>query len=190
MRLFVQYLRVRRTLSAAVTVVLLAALSGLAASWPGLEIPPVLVLTLMPAAIAACISLSMTGPFGELERTAARPLAPLRICRLGGLLLAALLMLAVATTVPDARLVLLRNTVGYAGLTLAVATFVGPAYSWITPLLYSAVAFLGGGHVLWAWPLRPAHHNLAAALAFGLLAIGLGMVALRGTGDRATEMEA
>ncbi len=192
MRLFSLYLRGRRAGYAAGSILLVAVMAGLALALSDSDIIPLIVM-LMPVAVAAIIGLSTSTPFGQLEQTVSYPLAALRLGHLGGLVLVALLALigaTIGTTASENWLALARNILGYAGLALIAATLLEPAYSWSVPVVYGIAVLVAGSEKLWAWPLQPAGDGPAAALAAGLLAVGLALVALRGTGDGPTEMEA
>ncbi len=193
MRLFSLYLRTRRTRHSIAYILLLAAVVGLSFAWSNPGALMVLILTLMPAAIANILGLSVTNPFGDLEQIASHPLAVLRLGHLAGLVLAAVLALTIAgiaTTAPAIWLVLVRNTLGYAGLALIAATRLSPAYFWLVPVLYGGMVFAGSSEALWAWPLRPSGDAAAGAVAGGLLLLGLMIVANRDRGLRPGNMGA
>jgi hypothetical protein len=194
MRRFALYLRSRRVGQALGGILLVAFMVGLLLAAGDGRSMAALVAVLPPAGMAAIIGLSAATPFGPLERSMSFPLAVLRLGHLGGLVLVAALTLGAATLGTPAPLewvgAVVRNLLGYAGLALLVATLLAPAYSWSLPVAYAIAVLAFGDERLWAWPLRPATHQPAAALSFALLVAGLGLMALWGPADAAAELEA
>lgn len=141
-----------------------------------------LILIVLPLAPAAVIGSSLRSPFGETEVTASRPLPPLRLGHLGGLLAVAALAFAAANTAApgeDFHWLLVRNGAGYAGLALVGGRLVGAAASWVVPVAYGmfvVVAPLAGAlhrDSRWLWPLHPPAERPAAIGALALLLAGV-----------------
>ena len=188
-RLFGLYLRARRVGPA------LACLAGVAAAtWALLGLSDdralvKLILVVLPLAPAAVVGTSLRSPFGETEATASRPLPPLRLGHLVGLLAVAGLALAAANSAApgeDFRWLLVRNGAGYAGLAFAGGRLLGAAASWVAPVAYGMVvvaAPLSGAldrESRWLWPLHPPAERPAALIAAGLLLAGLVVAAIAG----------
>lgn len=159
----------------------------------GMPIVPMRVF--VPMAAALIIGVATHGPFGEVERSASRPLPPIRLGYFLGLLLwgAATLALLAMTWEGDTLQVFLRNMAGFAGLGFLTAPVTGGRLSWAVPFTYGILAFWIG--VLstpvqwWAWPMQPVDNNLAAGIAVGLLAVGLAVASIFGARDTAGEAE-
>ncbi len=161
------------------------------------------LLLVFGALAAACVvGASTRSPFGDAELAAARPLSPLRLGHLSGLLLwAALTLSAVlfAFDLDGARpeyplLVLLRNLAAFAGLALLTARLAGARLSWLSPFV-AAVAYLtlmgSGNDVLAYWASRSydGAHGPAWAVSLAVLALGLGLVCPYGARESAAESE-
>ncbi|WP_455351394.1 hypothetical protein [Streptomyces sp. SYSU K217416] len=87
--------------------------------------------------------------------------------------------------------VLGRNTVGYIGIAMFVASFVGPRAAAVVtaavPLVCAATGWAQGGQPEpWAWVLQPAQSVSAVAAAVLILAIGTVTTLLRSTPLRMT----
>ena len=155
------------------------------------------VLLLVPLTAACVVGVGAHSPLGEAERTASYPLPALRLGHLGGLLLWGAAVLSVAALGWDRRYVeweLARNLAGLSGMALLAARFVGGRLSWPLPLAYGALALLmgrgeSGEWARWAWVMHPPTGRLAAALALGLLAAGLAVLAVQGPRESAGEAE-
>jgi hypothetical protein len=173
-----------------------AAAAGLA-----LEASDYADLTLMlrmtaPLAAAVVVGVAVRSPFGEAERTASRPLPPLRLTHLALLLACGGGGLALASLLPDdgSLGMLLRNGAGFAGLALLGARGLGPGASWLFPFGYGTVAsfaYFSGHHPdrWWLWPLQSADDGSALAIALALLAVGLANVVPTGARDGLDEGE-
>ena len=101
--------------------------------------------------------------------------------------------LALAVTwwsVPDGAWTLVRNLVGFTGLTLLAARILGSGLSWAVPLGYAVLSLLApqsGQIPAWAWSVRGATDRGAAVIAMALLLAGLVLVARSGARDRPGE---
>lgn len=209
MRLTGLYLRSRRVGGAVVTLVLVALLAWAGTQYSlsqpsnrveGGALIPFLVLG---ALAAACVVGAGAGsPFGEAERTVSRPLSPIRLGHLSGLLLFSIVVLAAALLTfdlhgarpADPTLMLLRNLAGFGGLALLTARFFGARLSWVLPLAFGiAPVFAGmrpdGSFANWAWQMKPGDDLVSWAISLALLAVGLGLVCFQGTREPADEAE-
>ena len=135
------------------------------------------------AGAAAIITVTTRSPFGESESIFARWLPLLRLACTMLLLVAAVGALAAAAAIggglDGGNLDLLRNTAGFTGLGLLLATLTGGSLAWTGPVAYMIIAEYAIVQ-LWTtplvWPARPSHDNGAtiwAAVAFttGVIAI-------------------
>lgn len=147
-------------------------------------LPLVLIL---PVAFAVVISLSTRSWLPELERTAPRNLARLRLVHAAGLcvLACALIVapLAAGSGSADA-LAGVRNLLGCAGLGYIGAVLAGGELSWLLPLAYALpVPLLGvdASHrpESWAWMLDPAGAGRSWIWAGALIAVGVAAFAAR-----------
>ena len=202
MRFAALYLRSRRAGGAVATLLLVAFLSWAGTQYSlsqhnrvdGGALIPFLVLG---ALAAACVVGAGAGsPFGEAERTVSRPLSPIRLGHLGGLLLIAALTLgAVLLTIdlhgarPGApTFMLMRNLVGFGGLALLFARVAGARLSWVLPLVLGIAPVFGGlrpdgTFPAWAWQMQPGNDNLSWAISLALFLAGLALICLLGTRD-------
>lgn len=148
-----------------------------------------LILIVLPLAPAAVIGAGLRSPFGETEVTASRPMPPLRLAHLAGLLAVAALALAAANTAApgeDFGWLLVRNGAGYAGLALIGGRLAGAAASWVVSVAYGmfvVVAPLAGAldrASPWLWPLHPPAERPAATIALALLLAGVAVAAVFG----------
>ena len=126
-RLATLFLRSRQTgpISIALAAVAIAAGLGLAAS--NNDDLNRFLRMVAPLAVAVVIGAGAGSPFGEAERTASRPLPPVRFGHLVLLLATGAALLALADVAPaDGGLgVLLRNGAGFVGLSLIGARLLG-----------------------------------------------------------------
>ena len=162
----------------------------------GALIPLLAFVTLMAAGV---ISAGSGSPFGEVERTVARPLPPLRLCHLAGLFSAAAVLLAavllsfdLAGAWPDPLPALFRNLAGFFGMALLTARLVGARLSWTVPATFGMAAYLAArrpddSFAPWAWQMQPGLDELSWTLALLLFAAGLGLVCLYGAREPAEE---
>lgn len=188
-RLFVLFLRSRLagwgTLGLAV-VALGFLLYG--ALWAGSAELGGIVAVVVPLLLTVLIVGTTRSPFGEPERAASRPLAPLRFGQLTGMAgVAALSLILAAFTWPDAesgsdlRWLLLRNLLGLLGLGLLAALPLGASLGWVAPSLVGFLALFtkpndlsGSSHdALWTWPTRAADDTSALVIALLLVVLGL-----------------
>jgi hypothetical protein len=168
-----RFLASRRAYAAAVWIVAAVLAARIAEHWTGRTPPADVILPLVTALLPAAVIAGSTGhPFGELERVAARPLAPLRLVHLG--LLVAVALTAVTVRHPGSAAA--RDLVGLTGVALLTAAVLGAHLSWTVPLGY-AVVCIGASSLgrpgLPVWPLLPAADPGAAVFAAVLLGLGL-----------------
>ncbi len=200
MRLTGLYLRSRRTGGAVLTLVLVTLLAWAGTQYSlsqpsnhveGGALIPFLVLG---ALAAACVVGAGSGsPFGEAELTVSRPLSPIRLCHLGGLIVFSIVVLAAALLTFDLHgtrpaaptLMLLRNLAGFGGLALLIARFFGARLSWVLPLAFGIAPVFGtlspdGTFPIWAWQMQPGDNWIAWAISLALFAAGLALICLFG----------
>jgi len=194
MRLIALYLRSRLAGRIVALLVAVATLTWLWVWWTGSSAITLTLLPLaMPLAGAALIGASTGSPFGESEATASRSLGPLRIGHLTGLLVVAVVALALAVVpwnVSDGAWTLVRNLAGFTGLALLAARVLGSGLSWAVPLGYAVLSLLApqsGQIPAWAWSVRGATDRGAAVIATALLLAGLVLVARSGARDLGRE---
>lgn len=161
-----------------------------------------LLLVFGTLAAACVVGASARSPFGDAELAAARPLSPLRLGHLSGLLFWAALTLSTALLAFDldgARpeyplLVLFRNLAAFAGIAFLTARLAGARLSWLPPF-FAAVAYLtlmgSGNDVLARWANRSydGSHGPAWAVSLAALVLGLGLICLHGARVSAAESE-
>ena len=206
-RLLTLYLRSRHAGWTLLVVALMAPCSWAGTAWlislpevglgRGALVPLLAFVTLMAASV---ISAGSGSPFGDVERTVARPLPPLRFCHLAGLLSAAAVLLAatlisfdLADAWPDPLPALLRNLAGFFGLALLTARLVGARLSWIVPAAFGMGAYLAArrpddSFAPWAWQMQPGLNGLSWTVALLLFAVGLVLVCLYGAREPAEEI--
>lgn len=149
-----------------------------------------LLLATVSLGAATAIGVSARSPFGDTERVVSRPLPPLRLMHLAGLIALAALALGLANRTETAgwtEWMLVRNFAGYTGLALITARLIGASLSWITPVAYGMAAFMTMSERRWAWPLKPGDDEWAAWTAVILLLTGLALIVLTGGRDRIEE---
>ncbi len=207
-RLLTLYLRSRRAGWTLLVVALLAPCSWAGTAWlisrpevgvgRGALVPLLAFVTL---AAAGVISAGSSSPFGDVERTVARPLPPLRLCHLAGLLSAAAVLLAavlltfdLAGAWPDPLPALLRNLAGFSGMALLTAWLAGARLSWTIPTTFGIGAYLAArrpddSFAPWAWQMQPGQDVLSWTVALLLLAAGFGFACLHGPREAAEERE-
>lgn len=161
-----------------------------------------LLLVFGTLAAACVVGASTRSPFGDTELTTTRPLSPLRLGHLCGLLLWAALTLStvlLAFDLDGARpeyplLVLLRNLAALTGLALLTAWVVGARLSWVPPFV-AAIAYLtlmaSDNDVLASYANRSydGAHGPALVVSLAALALGLGLVCAHGARESAAESE-
>ncbi len=142
---------------------------------------------LSPLAAAAIVAAGARSPFGDAERTASRPLAPLRLGHLMGLLLLAAVGLAVVAArwgATDSEWSYLRNLAGFTGLALLAARVLGGGIAWVIPFGYGGWALYRFGQTTpWDWAVQTATDRGAAMIALVLLLAGLAAVVPSGARD-------
>ena len=182
---------------------LVAILASAAGGWLLLALSPdrqmsKLVELVVPLAPAVVIGSGTWSPLGEIEDTAGRPLVPLRLLHLGGLLASAAATLALAglaASGANTHWVLVRNLAGYTGLALIGARLQGPAFAsafcWALPVGYASLVFAASERLerTWAWAGQPASRGSALAIAVALLVIGLALILPARNWQRASEGE-
>ena len=195
-RLTVLFLRSRMTGPSLLVLTAVAAAAGLALDASTNTDLTLLLRLTAPLAAAVVVGVAVRSLFGEAERTASRPLPPLRLVHLALLLAGGGGGLALANVLPDggALGMLLRNGAGFVGLALLGARILGTAASWLLPLVYGGgvfVAYLAQPErdPWWRWPLQPADDGSALAIALALLAGGLANVVIAGARDGPDEEE-
>jgi len=146
------------------------------------------ILTLATLAAACAVGVGARSPFGDIERTVARPLPPPRLLHLGGLLAWAALVLALAPLAFDLKgarpaqllLALLRNLAGLTGLALLSARLISARAAWIAPLAFLTFSTVAvrqvEGPTLWAWPFRAGADGAPGVAALALLVVSLWLV--------------
>lgn len=158
------------------------------------------VLLMMPLISAVIIVVGVNNPFGEVERTASLPLAPLRLTHLGGLFAwgaGTLCLAGSGCEWPYPEVALVRNLAGFVGLGLFASRAIGARLSWVAPLAFGVLAYQIGNvevnqrveWVRWAWPMRPSTDPISFAIASVLLLAGLGTVCLLEGRDTVGGME-
>ncbi|MGW9597567.1 hypothetical protein ACWHLZ_45815 [Streptomyces chartreusis] len=75
--------------------------------------------------------------------------------------------------------VMVRNVIGYVGLTALASTAFGARTCWLPVMVYTFTAYLtaprqsyGAPHT-WAWPLQPGSEPAAWAIAGALFVVGM-----------------
>ncbi|CAN5699685.1 hypothetical protein BH24ACT21_BH24ACT21_09250 [soil metagenome] len=166
------------------------------------SMPFVYVLILAPVLVASAIGSGVHSPFGETERTAARPLSPLRFGHFFGLIsLASLALVLVAffwridgDDTSHTIFMLVRNVGGFTGIAFFTALILGGKLSWVSPLVFSMYVLLrglkpDGVWARWAWPARPATDELSWVIPLVLLVAGLILVCVFGPCESAHDSE-
>ena len=204
MRLAGLYLRSRLAGYALAVLLVVALISCAAGLWlllqpsadSGRSLVPVLLFA--PLVVACILGASTHSPFGEMERTVARPLPALRLCHLAGLLLFSAVVLclgALTWNQEHVALALVRNLAGLSGMALLSAHPLGARLSWGPPFAFVAIIpFVGKGNggaegAWWAWIDQPVTHGSSWTIALALLAAGLAAVCLLGARGSAGEAE-
>ena len=147
--------------------------------------------------LVAALTMTLSGPDDELDRTGARPWPVRRAVHL----LTALVLVAgllLVTHLTGARFgpmsLVLRDTAGLVGLTALSAAVIGTAKAWFVPLGWTlaAILFPQGDHLLGrvlTWQAQEPSSR-AAAVTAGVLAVG-GLIAYAVSGPaRGTPAEA
>ena len=198
-RLACLYLRSRLAGWSSVTLATLALCAWAGTAWL-LSLPHsdvengslVPMLTLATLAAACVVGVGASSPFGDIERTVARPLPPLRLLHLGGLLAWAALVLTVALLAFDLEgarpaqplLALLRNLAGLTGLALLSAPLIGARGTWIPPLAFLTFSTVAVHQIedptLWDWPFRDGADRAPGIAVLALLVVGLWLLCSRG----------
>lgn len=161
-----------------------------------------LLLVFTPLAVASVVGTGAGSPFGEAERTAARPLSPLRFGHLAGLLLCAAMLLVVVLLSFDLEGALLdqplpalfRNLMGLCGMALLTARLLGARLSWTVPLAFVMIAYLRARlpddtFAAWAWQMQPGWDGVSWVVAAVLIVAGLVVVCLYGARETVGEPE-
>ena len=189
-RLTILFLRSRLAVPALIVLVAIAAAAGLALDASAYADLTLLLRMTAPLAAAVVVGVAVRSPFGEAERTASRPLPPLRLTHIALLLGCGAGGFALASLLPDdgALGMLLRNGAGFVGLALIGARVLGSAASGLLPLAYGGAVFFAyvarpDHDPWWRWPLQPANDGSALAISLALLATGLALVVLTGVRD-------
>lgn len=150
--------------------------------------------TLCPLAAATLIGVTTHSPFGELGRTASRPLGSFRFGQVAGLsLLAVTFLMLAAWHWPGAGedWILARNLAGFVGITLLAAAVAGARLAWAVPVAVGLGSFFvtinSGGSTRWAWAIQPSGDRLSLVIALALLVLGLAVVTRYGARDAVNE---
>lgn len=204
------YLRSRRAAYAAggvLGIVLCAwGLGGWILSIPGVgakSVPLVYIQVFAPVLTACMVGAGAYSPFGETERTMARPLPPLRFGHLVGLTSCAAVAFVFVVLAwrlggeEQSRMVLtlLRNLAGFSGLTLLAAWIVGGRLAWVFPLVFSTYALIRGSKpdgtewARWAWPMRPVSDDLSWTISLVLMAVGFTVICMFGGRESVQDSE-
>ena len=141
---------------------------------------PLNALFIISLAPAVVVSTSVFSPFGEIEQVASRPLASFRFVHLVGLLAWSVVTLAFSAFVwrqEYAELIVLRNLMGFTGLSLLSVPLIGSRLSWVIPFIFGMLALRIGtieANIVawWAWPFHPARSMIAVVLVLALLVVG------------------
>ncbi|GKQ35493.1 hypothetical protein [Streptomyces sp. A012304] len=147
------------------------------------------VVVLAPLLAAAVIGGSLHSPSEELDRTAVRRWWPWRLAQLLAptAVAAALLSLAVLgdpTGFGPAAMV--RNTLGWAGVTAVAAVTLGARLSWLPAFAYGCAVCAASDGVrgravtVWAWPAQPGHATGAWLVAGAVFALGTALYTAHG----------
>jgi hypothetical protein len=189
-RLTFLFLRSRTVMPALIALTAIAAATALTLDASNYSDLILLLRIAAPLAVAVVVGVSIRSPFGEAERTASRPLPPLRLAHIALLLAFGVAGFALASVVPDVGSLgmLLRNGAGFVGLALIGAWLLGTAVSWLLPLAYGGGVFFAYltrplSDAWWRWPVQKTDDGSALAIALGLLAVGLTMVVIAGAPD-------
>jgi hypothetical protein len=194
-RLMTLFLRSRQASPTLLTLVGVAAATGLAFALITSAELALLVRSVGPLAAAVVVGVAVRSPFGETERLASAALALLRAGHVAGLVVVAAIGLGIGgalwrpagISIEDAVTILTRNLAGFAGLALIAAVLIGGGLSWLAPLGF------GGGTMMahlvgiaddawWYWPVQDADDGSARFVATALLVVGI--VALSRMGAR------
>jgi hypothetical protein len=197
-RLIRLHLESRRFLTALVAILGCAIALRIALHWPWTAYGALQLPLIAEAGCAVAITATTASPFGDPERVTGRRL---RFLRLGvpvlliAIAAAALAGAGLGSSLAGGNLEMLRNLVGLTGIGLLCAVAFGGALAWAGPTAYLIVGVyalytLWHGPALttpWIWPSRPAHDLGAAACAAVTMAMGLGLVTVRGAQDLGRE---
>jgi hypothetical protein len=188
LRLAYLFLRSRRVFPALAGVLLCAVGGGLVGRrWTGHADVALLTSVLVPLAAATLIGATVASPFGELEQSLSKPLAPVRLGQLLGLLvLTTIAILGAAATWHDPALgrQCVRNLLGLTGMGLLAAQLAGGRWAWTAPVGFCGLALVLRGALgelapRWAWVVQPASRT-SSLLALGFLFGGLLLAVRRG----------
>ncbi|MGV9939528.1 hypothetical protein [Streptomyces sp. NPDC003401] len=173
-------------------VVAVVVLAGWVASRTGAAADPARMRALaavVPALAAAVIGVSLSTPFDELDRTAARPWWPRRLAHLLGptacaAALPAFTALGAGPAFGPAPLV--RGLLGCTGIAAAAAVVLGARLSWLPVLGYvgavipASAGVTGRAVTVWAWPVQPGGRPWSWAAAGAVFVLGTALFAARG----------
>lgn len=149
---------------------------------------PVPLSVYLPLAGVAVVAVSISNVPSDLEASAVRRVHLLDAASVLVFMCLATLACGAASMAWGGRAPLegARNLGGYVGLGLLALTRFGPRASSFVPAAFAVSASTFGWRSAtrtarwWAWPLEPAGTTRSAALAAGLLAAGIVVLALRG----------
>lgn len=206
MRLAALYLRSRLAGHAFALLGLIAAATALTLWYSGgAEFIFGLILVAMPLAAAVVIAAGARAPFGESEQAAGYALPALRLGHLLGLLAWAACGLVLAATLwppsalsgltPPGELVrpgavawwLARNLLGFAGVALLGARWLGSGRAWAIPLVHGMLTLASLPETLFGWPMRPGSDREAAVIAIVLLSLGLAAIVRKGAREDSSD---
>ena len=145
----------------------------------------------VPLILALLIVGTTRSPFGDVEAIASQPLGLLRLGKLAGLGLLAVMGAVLAAGSwqgDDPRLLLVRNLGGLTGIGLLAAVLFGVSLAWVAPMLVAFIALfatpeglsMAGSDMLWTWLSRPIDDLGALTIALVITAAGLAANARRG----------
>lgn len=142
-----------------------------------------------PLALAMILAGRLGSPDVALDRATPKPLWRVRLAATLAWTAASALGLAAGLRREPAAYgagAVVRNTVGYAGLTCLAAVLLGAALAWLPGFLLGSVLYLAAPRPVapdsawWAWPMAPGGWDGSWVTALALFGAGLWAYAARG----------